>query len=59
MTKKNQFDLKANITKFKEEFESKFNKNESSDVTDRLKDFKYLAILGQGAFGVVVRWLII
>ena len=47
-------DLKSEILKLKGEFEERFSKNESSLAGEKLKSFKFLAILGQGAFGVVV-----
>lgn len=47
-------DLKDDILKLKREFEVNFSKNEASKANDDIKIFKFIAILGQGAFGVVV-----
>lgn len=47
-------DLKNDILRLKREFEERFSKNETSMTSEKLKSFKFLAILGQGAFGVVV-----
>lgn len=48
------FDLKQEILKLKKDFDQKFDKDEKSGSSDSLKNFKFMAILGQGAFGVVV-----
>lgn len=42
------------IIGLKEEFEQKFRENEVSGSSEKLKEYKFLAILGQGAFGLVV-----
>lgn len=52
------FDLKAEILKLKKDFDTKYSKDEKSGTSENLKTFKFMAILGQGAFGVVVRFLI-
>ena len=51
----------TNATKFnekliglKEEFESKIEESNVSDSSEKLKEYKFMAILGQGAFGLVV-----
>lgn len=54
MAKNGSFDLKEEILKLKNDFESKYSKNEVSGSSDALQSFKFMAILGQGAFGVVV-----
>lgn len=38
----------------KEEFDRKFDEVQVSDSSEKLKEYKFLAILGQGAFGLVV-----
>lgn len=48
------FDLKQEILKLKKDFDQKFGNNEKSGSSENLKSFKFMAILGQGAFGVVV-----
>lgn len=49
-------DLSYNLTlnQMKEEFDEKFNENQPSDSSEKLKEYKFEAILGQGAFGLVV-----
>lgn len=56
MTSKNVVytDLKDDILKLKKEFEERYSKNELSKTSEQLINFKFMAILGQGAFGVVV-----
>lgn len=51
----------VSLTKFndkdnelKSEFEKKFEENEVSGSSNKLSEYKFLTILGQGAFGVVV-----
>jgi hypothetical protein len=48
------FDLKQEILKLKKEFDLQYSKNEKSGSSENLKTLKFMAILGQGAFGVVV-----
>lgn len=54
MTFEGPFDLVQEILKLKKDFDQKFCKNEISSSSESLKNFKFMAILGQGAFGVVV-----
>lgn len=44
----------ATLMRLKEEFVEKFHEHEVSDSSEKLKEYKFLAILGQGAFGLVV-----
>ncbi|KAG5678456.1 hypothetical protein PVAND_008128 [Polypedilum vanderplanki] len=46
-------DLKKVMTNLKTEFDLKYNNDEPSLSSDRLNEFQFLTILGQGAFGVV------
>lgn len=46
--------LKEHISQLKEEFDKKYQENEVSQSSEKLKEYKFLAILGQGAFGLVV-----
>lgn len=48
------FDLKQEILKLKKDFDEKYSRNVISEPSEELKTFKFMAILGQGAFGVVV-----
>lgn len=47
-------DYKGTLIRLKEEFDSKFEVVQSSEPSEKLKEYKFLAILGQGAFGLVV-----
>lgn len=47
-------DLNKFIESLKKEFQEKYNQNKLAESSDRLDDFKFMTILGQGAFGVVV-----
>ena len=47
-------DLNKFIESLKNEFLEKYNQNKLAEPSDRLDDFKFMTILGQGAFGVVV-----
>lgn len=42
------------IVKLKAEFEKKYTQNPPSDPVEKMQEYKFLAILGQGAFGLVV-----
>lgn len=42
------------INGLKEEFDRKFSEAQVSDSSEKLKEYEFLAILGQGAFGLVV-----
>lgn len=42
------------IVKAKTEFEKKYTQNPPSDPIEKMREYKFLAILGQGAFGLVV-----
>lgn len=42
------------MKRLKEEFDTKFHETEVSASSDKLKEYKFLSILGQGAFGLVV-----
>lgn len=42
------------LPRLREEFEQRFNENRPSESSEKLKEYKFLAILGQGAFGLVV-----
>lgn len=42
------------VEKLKKKFEEDFNQNKLAESSDKLEDFKFMTILGQGAFGVVV-----
>jgi hypothetical protein len=48
-------DYKEEILKLNNDFKEKYNKVEKSGSAEGLKSFKFLSMLGQGAFGVVVR----
>lgn len=48
--------LETTIRDLKVEFEEKFHKNRLAESGERLKEFKFMAILGSGAFGVVVSY---
>ncbi|CRL02988.1 CLUMA_CG016195, isoform A [Clunio marinus] len=41
------------LIRLKQEFERKYQENEVSESSEKLKEYKFLAILGQGAFGLV------
>lgn len=45
---------KTTLMRLKEEFEQRFSVSEKSESSEKLKEYKFLAILGQGAFGLVV-----
>lgn len=47
-------DLNKFIESLKNEFQEKYSQNKLAEPSDRLDDFKFMTILGQGAFGVVV-----
>ena len=47
-------DYKKALIRFKEEFDQKFSEQKVSESSEKLKEYKFLAILGQGAFGLVV-----
>lgn len=47
-------EYKKILIRLKEEFEQRFNTPEVSYSSEKLKEYKFLAILGQGAFGLVV-----
>lgn len=51
---KGQFDLQQEILSLKKEFDLKFGKSDKSKASDSLSVYQFLAILGQGAFGIVV-----
>ena len=51
-------DLNKFIESLKNEFQEKYNQNKLAESSDRLDDFKFMTILGQGAFGVVVSLII-
>lgn len=53
-TSSRTLDYKEEILKLKVEFEEKFRKTDKSGTQEGLKSFKFMTILGQGAFGVVV-----
>lgn len=42
------------IMRLRDEFDEKFDEHKVSDSSEKLKEFKFLTILGQGAFGLVV-----
>lgn len=46
--------LPEKVADLKEEFDRKYSENEVSGSSEQLKEYKFLAILGQGAFGLVV-----
>lgn len=46
--------LEKDVGRLKEEFDKMFNDNKPSESSEKLKEYKFLAILGQGAFGLVV-----
>lgn len=46
--------LEKDVGRLKEEFDKMFNDNMPSELSEKLKEYKFLAILGQGAFGLVV-----
>lgn len=46
--------LREHITRLKDDFDKKYQENEVSQSSEKLKEYKFLAILGQGAFGLVV-----
>jgi hypothetical protein len=46
--------FEANLARQKEDFDRKFREKEVSGSSEKLKEYKFLAILGQGAFGLVV-----
>jgi hypothetical protein len=51
---KNEEDMKKVIAQLKVEFNEKFHNDGPSLGNDRLNEYQFLTILGQGAFGVVV-----
>lgn len=53
-TTTNASSFKEHITRLKEEFDKKYNENPVSGASEKLSEYKFLAILGQGAFGLVV-----
>jgi serine/threonine protein kinase len=44
----------ATVIRLKKEFDRKFREQEVSGSSEKLKEYKFLAVLGQGAFGLVV-----
>jgi Cys-tRNA synthase (O-phospho-L-seryl-tRNA:Cys-tRNA synthase) len=44
----------AKVIGLKEEFDQKYHENVVSGSSEKLKEYTFLAILGQGAFGLVV-----
>lgn len=52
LSKDDEYD--ATLMRLKEEFVEKYHEHEVSDSSEKLKEYKFLAILGQGAFGLVV-----
>lgn len=46
--------LEVDLPQLKDEFEKRFHENRPSESSEKLKEFMFLAILGQGAFGLVV-----
>lgn len=50
-------EMKDTLMRLKEEFDQKYNNNEVSSSCEKLIEYKFIAILGQGAFGLVVSCL--
>lgn len=46
--------LEKDVGRLREEFDKMFNENKPSESSEKLKEYTFLAILGQGAFGLVV-----
>lgn len=44
----------GDLPRLRDDFERRFNDNRPSESSEKLKEYKFLAILGQGAFGLVV-----
>jgi hypothetical protein len=49
------FDYNSKLNELKEEFDKNYNDNGHLSITiEDAKNFKFISVLGQGAFGVVV-----
>lgn len=42
------------IESLKEEFDRKYEANDVSESSEKLKEYKFMSLLGKGAFGLVV-----